>query len=249
MPNKIDWNDESIREVFFDLSANYGALRAAILLKSSSGQEDLLSRFQDKLGGNSGIAIELAEMAEEFEIWWKSLPEDDPHLESYYEAVDDFFNDKLARRIADRLFGPRSGHEGLNSNRVEKAMKDEIVEQLAKSGWHKERIVDAFSKTFETVVAPKNASIWLRFSQEDNCWRFYGGDFTSAGENVLAVLPFDLCSFPLGMAPDEIGQRIGALVAEMERRIAGAYSVHLLEQPNTENAQQECTGNVPSLKG
>lgn len=128
-------------------------------------------------------------------------------------------------------------------------MKDKIVEQLAKAGWHKDRIVDAFSKTFETVVSTKQASIWLRFSQVDNCWRFYGGDFTSAGENVLAVLPFDLCSFPLGMAPDEIEQRIGALVVEMESRIAGAFSVRLLEQPNPESTQQECTGIAPSLKG
>lgn len=32
-------------------------------------------------------------------------------------------------------------------------MKDTIVDCLGRSGWQKDRIVDAFSKTFETVGA------------------------------------------------------------------------------------------------
>lgn len=104
-------------------------------------------------------------------------------------------------------------------------MKDMIVDRLERFGWQKDRIVDAFSKTFETVVAPKQASIWLRFSQEGNRWWLTNGDFTSAGENVLAAC---YAIFPGGMLQSEIEQTVAALVVEMERKIAGAYSVRLL---------------------
>jgi len=104
-------------------------------------------------------------------------------------------------------------------------MKDVIVDCLARSGWQKDRILDAFSKTFETVVAPKQASIWLRFSQEGQRWWLTNGDFTSAGENVLAAT---YAIFPVGMLQQEIEQTVAALVAEMECKIAGAYSVRLL---------------------
>ncbi|WP_244146712.1 hypothetical protein [Paraburkholderia sp. BCC1876] len=45
-------------------------------------------------------------------------------------------------------------------------MKYIIVECLGQYGWEKDRFVDAFSKTFDTVAAPKQASIWLRFEPE-----------------------------------------------------------------------------------
>jgi hypothetical protein len=104
-------------------------------------------------------------------------------------------------------------------------MKDLIIVHLARHGWHKDRIVDAFSKCFETVVAPKRASIWLRFDQACNRWWLTGGDFTSAGENVLAAT---FAIFPLDMPDREVEQTIAALVAGMDARIAGAYSVRLL---------------------
>ncbi|RKT10611.1 hypothetical protein B0G69_8041 [Paraburkholderia sp. RAU2J] len=104
-------------------------------------------------------------------------------------------------------------------------MKEAIVGCLARHGWHKDRIVDAFSKTFETIVAPKRASIWLRFDEECNRWWLTHGDFTSAGENVLAG---SYAIFPVDMSDREIAQTVVALVSEMERKIAGAYSVRLL---------------------
>jgi len=104
-------------------------------------------------------------------------------------------------------------------------MKDMIVDCLAQFGWQKDRIVDAFSKAFETVVAPKQASIWLSFNQECNRWLLTNGDFTSAGENVLSA---SYAIFPVGTRKNEIEQTIAALVAVMERKIAGAYSVRLL---------------------
>jgi len=42
-------------------------------------------------------------------------------------------------------------------------MKDMIVECMAFFGWRKDRIVDCFSKTYETALTPSKASIWLTF--------------------------------------------------------------------------------------
>lgn len=104
-------------------------------------------------------------------------------------------------------------------------MKQKIVDCLAQHGWAKDRIVDAFSKTFETVVAPKRASIWLSFDRECDRWWLKNGEFTSAGENVLAG---SFSIFPVDMADREIGKSVAVLVSEMERKVAGAYSVRLL---------------------
>lgn len=109
-------------------------------------------------------------------------------------------------------------------------MKDTIACHLARFGWQKDRIVDAFSKTFATVVAPKQASIWLRLDQECNRWWLTNGDFTSAGENVLAACA---AIFPVGMPQIEIEKTIEAFVSEMEYKIAGAYSARLLGQQAT----------------
>ncbi|MCL4722644.1 MAG: hypothetical protein KJZ90_00015 [Rhodocyclaceae bacterium] len=103
-------------------------------------------------------------------------------------------------------------------------MKAMIASRLAQHGWQKDQIVDAFSKSFETVVAPKRATIWLKFDRVLNCWWLANGDFTSAGENVLAT---SHAIFPVGAPQNEIEQTIDTFVAEMERRIAGAYSVRL----------------------
>jgi hypothetical protein len=105
------------------------------------------------------------------------------------------------------------------------SLKDMIVDCLARFGWQKDRIVDCFNKTFETVVAQDRACIWLRFDQECNRWWLTNGDFTSAGENVLAG---SYAILPVGTPQNEVEQTIAALVAEMERKIAGAYSVRLL---------------------
>jgi hypothetical protein len=106
-------------------------------------------------------------------------------------------------------------------------MKDMIADSLEQLGWQKDRIVDAFGKTFETVVAPKRASIWLRFDQAGCRWWLTNGDFTSAGENALAG---SYAIFLVDMSESEIRQTVAALVAEMERKIAGSYSVRLLDK-------------------
>ncbi|AXF12968.1 hypothetical protein CUJ91_32945 (plasmid) [Paraburkholderia graminis] len=112
-------------------------------------------------------------------------------------------------------------------------MKQAIADCLAQHGWAKDRIVDAFSKTFETVVAPKGASIWLSFDRECDRWWLKNGEFTSAGENVLAG---SFAIFPTGMPHNDIEATVAALVAGMESSIAGAYSVRLLGQRGLEGS-------------
>jgi hypothetical protein len=108
-------------------------------------------------------------------------------------------------------------------------VKDIIVDCLARHGWQKDRIVDAFSKTFETIVAPKKASLWLSFEAELDRWWLRHSDFTSAGENVLAAC---YAIFPAGMPQAEVEQTVANLVTEMERKIGGAFSVRLLGRPH-----------------
>jgi hypothetical protein len=104
-------------------------------------------------------------------------------------------------------------------------MKEIIIDCMAQSGWLKDKIVDAFGKTFETAVVPKRASIWLHFWKESNRWWLMNGDFTSAGENVLAA---EHAIFTAGMTREEIEPVVSAFVAQLERRIAGAWSVRLM---------------------
>lgn len=137
-------------------------------------------------------------------------------------------------------------------------MKQMIVDCLARYGWQKDRIVDAFSKTFETVVAPKQASIWLNFDRECDRWWLTNGDFTSAGENVLAG---SYAIFPVGMPQSEIEQTVTSLVAEMERKVATAFSVRLLtkkdgeteaslqDHPEYDNPQEASGSDAPAPRG
>ena len=117
-------------------------------------------------------------------------------------------------------------------------MKDTIIQRLSYHGWLKDRIVDAFSKTFQTCVAPKRASIWLRFDKEGGRWWLADGDFTSAGENVLAT---SFAILPVGMLLNAIELTVDALVTKMELKIASAYSVRLLNKPSAQEETVSCT--------
>jgi hypothetical protein len=103
-------------------------------------------------------------------------------------------------------------------------MKHKIIDCLARFGWQKDTILDFFNKSFETFVGGARACIWLKFDDECDCWWLDNGDFTSAGENVLAT---SYAIFPVGMPQNEIDQTVTALVAEMERKVSGAFSVRM----------------------
>lgn len=88
---KPEWSD-AIKEVMFDLSANYGVIRQKMM--------DNISAYQARKGGSSAVAYQLAEWSEEFEARWLGLPEDHPDRENYYEVIDDFFADRLSKDMA-----------------------------------------------------------------------------------------------------------------------------------------------------
>lgn len=108
--------------------------------------------------------------------------------------------------------------------------KQTIVEALAAKGWRKDSLVDAFTKEFKTVVAPKCAHLWLKADREGPFWWLCNADFTSAGENVLAGLCAQLA---YGTQTAVLQTKVARLVDEMEARIAGAYSVRLLQFKNS----------------
>ncbi|WP_186214457.1 hypothetical protein [Burkholderia gladioli] len=105
-------------------------------------------------------------------------------------------------------------------------MKDAIIGGLAQHGWCKDKILDFFNKPVDTFVGQATASIWLRFEEECDRWWLTAGNFTSAGENVLAT---SFAFFPVGISQNEIQQTIAALVASMDRDISRAFSVRMLD--------------------
>lgn len=90
-----------VKEVLFDLSANYGLLVARM-------DPDLISRYIDANHGSRGVAQTLAELADKFEINWQSLPKDHPDRENYNEVVDDFFMDEMKKDIARQTGEPEA---------------------------------------------------------------------------------------------------------------------------------------------
>lgn len=112
---------------------------------------------------------------------------------------------------------------------TESATRTHVIEALAKNGWEKDRLLDAFSKTFETAITPTKASVWLRFEQGFNRWWLCQADFTSAGENVLAA---SSATIPEGADMDAVMRKVDTLIGEMELRILGAYSMRRMSQPH-----------------
>ena len=227
MSNKIDWNEtiESVREVYFDLSANYGALRARM---KSPEQESLLGRYQEELGGSYGVSVRLAELAEEFQTWWKSLPADDARRESYYEMVDDFFDDKLAADIADRTGVP----------------KETVLERLkpssagyplltgktlyAVSG----RIPKSDDDTVHIVVANSEDEAWQAFKDEMNSGR--SEEAIKADEGFHGTSVFSCANIPIGQFQSDGTLKVTASRSEMV--YAGSY--HASVSPPT-NIQED----------
>ncbi|MBS4020029.1 MAG: hypothetical protein KGZ68_17540 [Dechloromonas sp.] len=141
-------------------------------------------------------------------------------------AEDAFRFEMFARRIVAAEYGRPDAVDWAKSW-YEQLIKPCIVNAMAAHGWHKDRIVDAFIKHFPSVVVSTQGSIWLRHEPEAQRWWLMDGNFTSAGENVLAGC-FAIVTHQ--MSPAEIEQTIAKHVKEMERRIAGAFSVRLLRK-------------------
>lgn len=74
-----------VDEVLFDLSANYGAMRAA-------GKCDALI---DVMQGNFAVFTEIRQWAGEFQAMWQALPEGSDRLDDYYGEVDEYFDQQM----------------------------------------------------------------------------------------------------------------------------------------------------------
>lgn len=104
-------------------------------------------------------------------------------------------------------------------------MIEHITNAMTAHGWQKDRIVDAFTKQYETNVDPtKQASFWLTRNSEGNGWRISHGDFTSAGDNVLSTASLDLRD---GLDVPEIASKIEAFLEDVDRRIKSAYCMRV----------------------
>lgn len=107
-------------------------------------------------------------------------------------------------------------------------VKEMIVEAMASAGWNKDRIVDCFSKNFETFRGPARAAIWLSFDAGTQEFWLRSADFTSAGENVLAAC---YAFFPSqDLTYSYVDHKIKNLVAEMESKVATAFSVRIMNK-------------------
>ena len=106
-------------------------------------------------------------------------------------------------------------------------MKDTIITAMAARGWEKDRIVDCFSKPFDTFIGPQaaRASVWMRDDREQGGVWLLDGNFTSAGENVLAMSSLYL---PADLTNDEVVSKVSRLIEQMEEAVSQAFSVRMI---------------------
>lgn len=100
-----------------------------------------------------------------------------------------------------------------------------IAHLVAKHGWSQDRIkTNWVSKEYDSAVGLKRACLWATFDAVYN-QVLMNGEFTSAGENVLAIcfscIREDADTVTLEAAVD-------AFIAQVEKAIAGSYAVRLL---------------------
>lgn len=102
------------------------------------------------------------------------------------------------------------------------AMIDRLV---AQHGWYTDRIVKNWvGKEYDSAVGLKRAQLWTTLDAEYN-QIFLKGEFTSAGENVLATC---LGIIPGTATAEEVDAAVDAYIVNAEKAIAGSYAVRLL---------------------
>jgi len=102
-----------------------------------------------------------------------------------------------------------------------------VISRLVKQhGWFTDHLVPNWvGKHYKTAVAP-TARASLRLSHDKVNHQFWlNGEFTSAGENVLATA---FACLPEAFDEAEVHAAVDEYIADAEKRIAGAYSVRLL---------------------
>lgn len=101
-----------------------------------------------------------------------------------------------------------------------------VINRLASlHGWYTDRILKNWvGKEYDSAVGPKRAQLWLSFDAEYNQF-FLKGEFTSAGDNVLATC---LSVVPGTATAAEVEAAVDAHIEQAEKAIAGSYAVRLL---------------------
>lgn len=101
-----------------------------------------------------------------------------------------------------------------------------VIDRLAEEhGWYTDRILKNWvGKEYDSAVGPKRAQLWLSFDAEYNQF-FLKGEFTSAGENVLATC---LSVIPGTATAAQVEAAVDAHIVQAEKAIAGSYAVRLL---------------------
>jgi hypothetical protein len=101
-----------------------------------------------------------------------------------------------------------------------------VIERLvALHGWYPDRIRTNWAgKEYDSAVGPKRAQLWMSFDAENNQF-FLKGEFTSAGEDVLA----NCMTVIRGTATvDEVEAAVDAHLVRAEKAITSSYAVRLL---------------------
>lgn len=118
-------------------------------------------------------------------------------------------------------------------------MKDTIISAMAARGWEKDHIVDCFSKPFDTFIGLQaaRASVWMRDDREQGGIWLLDGNFTSAGENVLAMSNLHLQST---LSDEQIVSKVSGLIDQMEEAVSQAFSVRMI--PSETSTQDRPAG-------
>lgn len=105
-------------------------------------------------------------------------------------------------------------------------IQETVIQHLAtQHGWSTDRILNNWvCKYYDSAVGPKRAALWLTFDAECNQY-WLRGEFTSAGQNVLAT---SYAIIPSTAAENEIQSAVDAFIVEAEKEIEGSYAVRLL---------------------
>lgn len=101
-----------------------------------------------------------------------------------------------------------------------------IIGCLVARGWITDRIVrNTVTKMFMTVVAPKQADIWIAYSRESGCY-VLTGQYQSQGNNALSTC---WAWIPATAGEDEIAEAVDDYLARVDHAIDQTYAVRLLK--------------------
>lgn len=105
-----------------------------------------------------------------------------------------------------------------------------LIECFLQNNWRQLSIFDqkylSFTKTYKSFLGNRTANVWPRFwKTNDRIAAGFEGDFTSKGENALAVFSVYIKH---GMSKEDIAQAITDLTRQCDINISKSFVVKLL---------------------